>query len=616
MSFLKQAELGETFEPFVFFRNNLGLVPNLFRAQSLLPRVLEVEADLTELLLVREVALTTTQKQLILLLVAAARRNTYCFTLHWEALSAMGFSEEKLARIATDHHQADLADADIALLDFCLKLSEHAVWIGADDVESLRQKGLSDEQILEAQLAASYEKFACTLATGLGVKPDFEPRTIPSTGPAGSFSFDNLEHTHAGGARPYLRMIDLEPEDFPPFAVFQEKMGFIPSFFRAQTLRTDLIESQARALQVVLLTRDVLPRFYKEYIFLVISAANLNTYCVANHCGLLRGMGIPDDRSDQIAFNHRDAGLAANEVALLDFALKLTQHPAEFSAADINDLRRHGFSEEQILETVVLSGFVDFINMLNMGLGVLPDFKPRHVFKPEHLHAKGDLKTLGEISLLEMNLSEESASLIDEDARLVARVREGDIEAFEDLVRRHHGRVYRTLVGITANTDDAQDYTQNVFLKAYKNIGKFQGAARFSTWLTRIAINEGIERMRSRQTFESLDDDSIDPEEYRPRQVQAWVDNPEQLYSRREMREIIEREMMKLPPKYRVAVMLRDIEQLSNNEAAASMNLGLEAFKSRLLRGRLALREALAPQFQKSKGGSGTCIAAMMCWLS
>jgi RNA polymerase sigma-70 factor (ECF subfamily) len=399
-------------------------------------------------------------------------------------------------------------------------------------------------------------------------------------------------------------MIDLGPEDFPPFAVFHEKMGFIPSFFRAQTLRTDLIESQARALQAVLLTRDVLPRFYKEYIFLVISAANLNTYCVANHCGLLRGMGIPEDQSDQIAFNHRDAGLAPHEVALLDFVLRLTQRPAEFSGVDIDALRRHGFSEEQILEAVVLSGFVDFINMLNVGLGVLPDFKPRHVFKPEHLHAKDDLKKLGEISLTEMNLSTATASLMDEDARLVARVRDGDVEAFEDLVRRHHGRVYRTLVGITGNADEAQDFTQNVFLKAFKNIGKFEGTAKFSTWLIRIAINEGIERVRSQRPFESLDDDArIDGEDYRPRQVQAWVDDPEQLYSHKEMREIVEKEMMKLPSKYRVAVILRDIELLSNQEAAASMNLGLEAFKSRLLRGRLALREALAPQFRIKREG-------------
>ncbi len=605
MSFLKEIELGEGFEPFVFFRKRLGLVPNLFRAQALLPRVLEVEAELTNLLLVQDGALTATQKQSILLLIAAARRSTYCFTLHWEALRSMGVAEEQLQKIVTNHHDAELSAADVALLDFCLKLSEHAIWICGGDVQFLREAGLTDEQILEAELVASYEKFACTLATGLGVQPDFEPRDIPQAAPADSFRADVSAQITPDEFRPYLRKIDLEPETYPPFALFQEKLGFVPRFFRAQTLRTDVIESQARALEAVLLTHDVLPRVKKEFIFLVISAANLNTYCVANHCGLLRGMGIPEDQSDQIAFNHREAGLESADVVLLDFALKLTQHAAEFSQPDIESLRQHDFTDEQILEAVVLSGFVDFINMLNMGLGVLPDFRPRHVFKPEHFAKRSDLKSLGEISLEDVNLSLAVDGLMDEDARLVARVRAGDVEAFEGLVRRHNVRVYRTLIGITGSTDEVEDYTQNVFLKAFKNIGKFEGAAKFSTWLTRIAINEGLECMRKRQWLESLDDSDPGEEgEFRPKQLRAWIDDPEQLYSRKEIRAIVQKEMMGLPIKYRVAVMLRDIQQLSNDEAAASLNLGLEAFKSRLLRGRLMLREALAPRFKKGMEGT------------
>ena len=92
-------------------------------------------------------------------------------------------------------------------------------------------------------------------------------------------------------------------------------------------------------------------------------------------------------------------------------------------------------------------------------------------------------------------------------------------------------------------------------------------------------------------------------EEFRPRQVQAWDDNPEQLYSKAQMRELVERALMKLPAGYRVVVMLRDIEQLSTEEAAAALGLGIAALKSRLLRGRLMLREALAPHFiSRGKG--------------
>jgi len=86
-------------------------------------------------------------------------------------------------------------------------------------------------------------------------------------------------------------------------------------------------------------------------------------------------------------------------------------------------------------------------------------------------------------------------------------------------------------------------------------------------------------------------------EGFRPRQIQAWTDDPEQLYSQAETRSLVENGIMKLPPKYRVVVMLRDIEQLSTEDSAAALNLGIPALKARLLRGRLMLREALAPHF-------------------
>ena len=600
MSLLQEIDLGKDFEPFQFFTNNFGFVPNLFRAQSLLPRVLTAETDLTRLLLVEAGELPPIQKQSILLLVAGARQNTYSFTLYWNTLQALGVAAEQLRAMVIDHHNAGLAAQDVKLLDFALKLTHHPLWIGQSDFDSLRDRGLRDEQILEAELMAAYEIFSSTLCVGLQPEADFERQDIPLRHRNNSFSPSlGLKAT-----APYLRTV-LLAEDFGPYGFFKEKMGFVPSFFRAQTMRPDLIESQARALDAVLLPDDILSRVQKEYIFLVISAANLNTYCVANHCGLLRGLGIPDDRSDQIAFNHHDAGLSDRDVVLLDFALNLTQRPAEFSVRNIETLRLQEFSEEQILEAVVLSGFANFINTMNVALGVQPDFEPKHVFEAEHLAVREDLQALGEISLRKVNLSDAAASLSDEDASVVARVCAGDVQAFEDLVRRHGGRVYRTLISITGRPDDAEDYCQNVFLKAFRSLGSFEGTAKFSTWLTRIAINEGIERSRKLKQFESLDESAAGADEdFRPRQVQAWADDPERLYSKKETREIVEREIMKLPAKYRLAVMLRDIEDLSNDEAAAALELGHGAFKSRLLRGRLMLREALAAQFRKS--GEGT----------
>jgi AhpD family alkylhydroperoxidase len=101
MSFLSQIDLGETSEPFVFFRSNFGFVPNLFRAQTLLPRALEVETELTNILLVQESALSATRKQCILFLVGAARQSTYCVTLHWETLRSLGITNNSERSLLT-----------------------------------------------------------------------------------------------------------------------------------------------------------------------------------------------------------------------------------------------------------------------------------------------------------------------------------------------------------------------------------------------------------------------------------------------------------------------------------------------------------------------------------
>jgi RNA polymerase sigma-70 factor (ECF subfamily) len=196
----------------------------------------------------------------------------------------------------------------------------------------------------------------------------------------------------------------------------------------------------------------------------------------------------------------------------------------------------------------------------------------------------------------------------DSDAHLVDKARRGDTAAFEDLVRRHHRRVYRTLMGITGHHEDAEDGSQNAFLKAFEHIGDFEGASRFSTWLTRIAINEGVERLRRRKDMESLDVPAVagadEEEPFRPGDLQAWTDDPEQLYSRAEMRVRVEKELARLPAKYRLAVILRDLEHLSTDEAAAAMELGQATFKTRLARARLMLREALAPHFVRGGGST------------
>lgn len=184
------------------------------------------------------------------------------------------------------------------------------------------------------------------------------------------------------------------------------------------------------------------------------------------------------------------------------------------------------------------------------------------------------------------------------DFDLVAQARRGNTGAFEALFRRHHRAVYRTLLGITGRPEDAEDAVQNAFLKAFQHLDQFAGASRFSTWLTRIAINEGLGRLRERGRLESLDaTPEGEDEAFMPKNVRAWDDDPEILRSRAQAKELVEREMLKLPAKYRLAVLLRDIQQLSAEEAAQILGLSVPTLKTHLLRGRLQLREALATHF-------------------
>ena len=150
------------------------------------------------------------------------------------------------------------------------------------------------------------------------------------------------------------------------------------------------------------------------------------------------------------------------------------------------------------------------------------------------------------------------------------------------------------------NLDDARDATQDVFLKAFENISRFEGRAKFSTWLISIAINTGTEMLRHRkpsEPIEGIDDD----EDFRPRQIQRWADDPEQIFSTAQRNELVRDGILQLPEKYRVALILRDINQLSTEEAAAALDLNVPALKARVLRGRLMLRERLARHFTRDR---------------
>ena len=375
-------------------------------------------------------------------------------------------------------------------------------------------------------------------------------------------------------------------------SALKRNFGLAPKVYRDQLLRPDLVEAQVNLLDRLLFTKGALSRLQKEFILLAVSAVNNNSYFPALHCQTLQFLGVKPEQSQQVAIDHREANLPASDVVLLNFARKLASEPHAFTDLDVESLRKSSFTDEQILEAVLMVGLTQLLNCIQMGLGSEPDFKPRVTFPLKAVNPA----VASERQIFEPELSGDFVC-DDPDFEIVARVRNGETDAFEELVRKHGRRVYRSLLGILGNAEEAEDALQDAFLKAFQHLPNFEARSRFSTWLVRIAINTGLQRMRSRKEVDSLDEEN---EEFRPRNIQAWTDTPEEFYSREELRRLVEREVMKLPLKYRVALMLRDLEELSTEEAAAALGLSIPGLKARILRGRLMLRESLVPYFAKA----------------
>ncbi len=190
------------------------------------------------------------------------------------------------------------------------------------------------------------------------------------------------------------------------------------------------------------------------------------------------------------------------------------------------------------------------------------------------------------------------------DVALVELARAGDQAAFEKLVRQYDRQIFRTAQHITQNREDAEDITQDVFLKAYRKLDQFQGNSKFSTWLTRIAVNESLMRLRKRKTSRtvSMDQDVQTEEGSIPRDFADWSPNPEQNFTQSELSEILKKTIAGLAPGFRTVFTLRDIENLSTEETAEALGLSVPAVKSRLLRARLQLRERLSRYLKKNEG--------------
>ena len=189
----------------------------------------------------------------------------------------------------------------------------------------------------------------------------------------------------------------------------------------------------------------------------------------------------------------------------------------------------------------------------------------------------------------------------DPDLALVRASREGDMTAFEELVQKYDRKLLRLAMSVTHNPDDAREVVQDAFFKAYRNLSKFREDAKFSTWLTRIALNESLMKLRKQRVHQEVaiaDDVHDDSGDSHPVfDPVEWSADPEELYSTVEFREILEKSLEKLTPALRVVFILRDIEEHSILQTAEILNLTTNAVKARLSRARQQLRAELSMYF-------------------
>jgi RNA polymerase sigma-70 factor (ECF subfamily) len=175
------------------------------------------------------------------------------------------------------------------------------------------------------------------------------------------------------------------------------------------------------------------------------------------------------------------------------------------------------------------------------------------------------------------------------DEEVLARVRGGEIDAFEVVMRRYNQRVYRTVRAILRDEDETLDVMQEAYVNAFAHLGEFAGRSRFSTWLTRIAVHEAFARLRKRKRLEPLDEmDSEDGFMTSP------LLGPENRASDGELRVLLEEAVDGLPETFRTTFVLRSVEQLSVTETAEVLGIPEDTVKTRLHRARERLQSVLS----------------------
>jgi RNA polymerase sigma-70 factor (ECF subfamily) len=188
---------------------------------------------------------------------------------------------------------------------------------------------------------------------------------------------------------------------------------------------------------------------------------------------------------------------------------------------------------------------------------------------------------------------------VDQDRRLLERIRAGDMTACDDCIRAHSPGIYRLALRLMRDQSEAEDVVQETFLSAFRGIDRFDGRSGLGTWLYRIAFNAAMMRLRRRRPdvvpVEGTDEQEGDLPV--PEALVDWCLLPEQELVNAEARAEMERAIGELPAKLRAVFVLRELEELSTSETAEALGLSEQAVKTRLHRARLLLRERLTGYF-------------------
>src|SRR2546426_2556684 len=184
------------------------------------------------------------------------------------------------------------------------------------------------------------------------------------------------------------------------------------------------------------------------------------------------------------------------------------------------------------------------------------------------------------------------------EAGLITRIVAGEKELFHELIRPYERMVYLTLFAIVKNEAEAEDGAQEAVIKAYRYLASFRGEAKFSTWLTTIAINEGRKRLRKSK---GASEDSIEEQaeshegDYTPAPLTDWREIPLEALERKELREALRVAVAELPDIYRQVFTLRGLEELNIEETAPALGINPGSVEVRLHRARMMLQKRLAP---------------------